>query len=100
MSRGTMNKTIAERKAKGLCRDCGIEKAAVGSVRCEKCLKYHREKGRMWREGLTDDQKRERYKRNREWLAEHPEKVAMYRERYRERRSMYNHRYTYMEEGC
>lgn len=92
-SRGTMNKTIANRKAKGLCIDCGTEKAAVGKVRCESCLKYHREHARIWREGLTEDQKHEMYEKNRKWLAEHPEKADIYRERYEIRRIEYNRRY-------
>lgn len=82
-----MNKYQQYRKDNGLCLDCN-ERAAPGKTRCYRCLQIIavKEKERY----RNDPEYRERKKAyQKQWCEKHPERMAVYRER----KSMYNHKY-------
>lgn len=82
-----MNKYQKYRKDNGLCLDCN-EIAAPGKTRCYRCLQIIavKEKERY----RNDPEYRERKRAyQRKWCEDHPDRMAVYRER----KSMYNHKY-------
>ncbi len=83
---------IAKRKAEGRCYSCG--EPTNGKTRCEWCLKKiamaqkEREKRKL--EILGDDYRQARREYMKKWLAENPERVAVYRERAKEMNRAYD----------
>ena len=51
------SKTYKERKANGICVDCGGE-VVPGFIRCEKCLEKKREQNAEYRQKKQNKQKR------------------------------------------
>lgn len=87
-----MNKYQQYRKDNGLCLDCN-EVAAPGKTRCYKCLQIIAAKQRIRdqekRDADPDGYRRAKNMYRKEWEKRNPEKMAVYRER----KSMYNHKY-------
>ena len=86
----------AMRKAQGLCYNCG--EPTGGKTRCEWCLKKmalaQKERERKKLELLGDDYRQAKREYMKKWLAENPDKVAVYKSR----KSEYNRRYAGYED--
>ena len=83
-------KMLDYRRANHLCIECG-ERAKDGSTRCIGCLQYQAAMAKLRRERYTDEDKKAVYEYHKKWLADHPDRVEVYKSR----KSEYNRRYTY-----
>ena len=77
----------AEKRMLCMCVRCG--KDTGGKAYCPECLAVERAKQRMRYRNKTDDERRDLYLKNLRYLAEHPEKKALYASR----RSEYQRKY-------
>ena len=82
----------AEKRRLCLCVRCG--KNTEGKAYCPECLAVERAKKRMRYRNMKDDERKALYLKNLRYLAEHPEKKALYASR----RSEYQRRYFSGEE--
>lgn len=76
------------RKQNGLCVRCGST-AVDGKIRCDVCAKMESIKQRIKYAERTPEQKAKKREYLKKWLADHPERVAVYNSR----KSEYNRRY-------
>lgn len=81
-------KLYHERKAQGLCVDCG-GKPVENRTRCERCAAFNRMYRREKYARMTPEQKQHQKEVHARWVAAHPDRVA----EYRKRKKLYNRRY-------
>lgn len=78
----------AEKKRLNMCVKCG--KQTYGKAHCPECLAIERAKWKIRYRNKTDEERRELYLKNKRYLAAHPEKAELYRERRLRERRIYD----------
>lgn len=86
--RALQREEYAEKRRLCMCVKCG--KPTGGKAHCPDCLAIARVKERMRYRNKTDEERRELYLKNKRYLAAHPEKAELYRERRLRERRIYD----------